>query len=50
MADHYCPNCGHVDYDCHCGSYYCPDCGDAIQADSEKVACSCQIWEVLPDR
>jgi hypothetical protein len=31
-------------------SDYCPDCGDPIQQGSEKVACSCRIWEVLPDR
>jgi hypothetical protein len=36
--------------DCKCGNDYCPDCGDAIQQDSEKTACSCTIWEVLPDR
>jgi hypothetical protein len=20
MPDHYCPDCGHVEYDCHCRS------------------------------
>jgi hypothetical protein len=50
MPDHYCPDCGEVTYECRCGQDICPDCGDAIQEDSEKVACSCRIWEVLPDR
>jgi hypothetical protein len=50
MPDHYCPDCGHVDYDCRGHNDYCPDCGDAIQQDSEKIACSCKIWEFLPNR
>jgi hypothetical protein len=50
MADHYCPDCDEVTYECRCGQDICPDCDDPIQEDSEKVACSCKIWEVLPDR
>jgi hypothetical protein len=50
MPDHYCSDCDQGLVDCKCGNDYCPDCGDAIQEDSEKVACSCKIWEVLPDR
>lgn len=46
MPDHYCPDCGYVDYDCRCDER-CPDCGDSIQVDSEKVACSCRVEEVL---
>src|SRR5215212_2319709 len=48
MPDHYCPDCDEVTQDCRCGQDICPDCGDAIQQDSEKVACSCTVWEVLP--
>jgi hypothetical protein len=44
MADHYCPDCDEVTYECQCGQDICPDCGDVIQEDSEKVACSCKIW------
>jgi hypothetical protein len=52
MPDHYCPDCDEAEADCRCGHDICPDCGDAIQEDSEKVACSCKIWEFLapPDR
>jgi hypothetical protein len=45
MPDHYCPDCDQVTYECRCGQDICPDCGDAIQEDSEKVACSCTVWE-----
>jgi hypothetical protein len=50
IPDHYCPDCDEATQDCRCGQEVCPDCGDAIQEDSEKVVCSCTIWEVLPDR
>jgi hypothetical protein len=49
MPDHYCPDCDEVEVDCRCHNDYCPDCDDPIQQDSEKVACSCNIWDVLPD-
>jgi hypothetical protein len=44
MPDYYCADCGEVTYECRCGQRILPDCGDAIQEDSEKVACSCRIW------
>jgi hypothetical protein len=50
MPDHYCSDCDEATQDCRCHNDICPDSGDVIQEDSEKVACSCTIWEVLPDR
>jgi hypothetical protein len=44
-----CTSCGdenHAAIDCTDGQDICFGCGDAIQWDSTKLACSCQIREV----
>jgi hypothetical protein len=45
MPDHYCDKCGEVDYDCRCDPR-CPHCDDPPQWDSDKLSCSCTVYEI----